>query len=106
MDDLPADGPARFGTTAFYAGLGRAFVAMCSVVPVLAAIELLDTLVGGRLDIIAGIKPREISGLDGLILAPLVHYGFPHLVANAAPLILLGRSCSPAVCGGSCSPPS
>ena len=40
--------------------------------------------------IVAGIRPREISGLDGLILAPLVHYGFPHLVANAAPLILLG----------------
>jgi membrane associated rhomboid family serine protease len=90
MDDLPAEGPARFGTTAFYAGLGRAFVAMCGVVPVLAGIELFDTLVGGRLDTIAGIRPREISGLDGLILAPLVHYGFAHLVANAAPLILLG----------------
>ena len=90
MDAIPADGPARFGTTAFYAGLGRAFVAMCGVVPVLACIELFDTLLGGRLDDVAGIRPREISGLDGLILAPLVHYGFPHLVANAAPLILLG----------------
>ncbi len=90
MNGLPADSPARFGTTAFYAGLGRAFVAMCGVVPVLAGIEMFDTLVGGRLDMIAGIRPREISGLDGLILAPLVHYGFPHLVANAAPLILLG----------------
>jgi membrane associated rhomboid family serine protease len=63
---------------------------MCGVVPVLAGIELLDTLSGGRLDVIAGIRPRDISGLDGVLLAPLVHHGFAHLVANAAPLILLG----------------
>jgi membrane associated rhomboid family serine protease len=86
----PADDPARFGTQAFYAALGRAFVAMCAVVPVLAFIELIDQRLGGALDSIAGILPRQIWGLDGIVLAPLVHDGFQHLLANSAPLIILG----------------
>jgi membrane associated rhomboid family serine protease len=87
----PADGDAgRFGTQAFYAALGRAFVAMCGVVPVLAAIELLDQRLDGAIDLAVGIRPRQLSGLDGVLLAPFVHDGFPHLLANSAPLILLG----------------
>jgi membrane associated rhomboid family serine protease len=86
----PADDPARFGTQAFYAALGRAFVAMCAVVPVLALIELVDQRLGGALDSFAGIHPKRIWGLDGIFLAPLVHDGFPHLLANSAPLIILG----------------
>jgi membrane associated rhomboid family serine protease len=86
----PADDPARFGTQAFYAALGRAFVAMCAVVPVLALIELVDQRLGGALDSVAGIHPKRFWGLDGVFLAPLVHDGFPHLLANSAPLIILG----------------
>jgi membrane associated rhomboid family serine protease len=86
----PADDPARFGTQAFYAAIGRAFVAMCAVVPFLALIELIDQRLGGALDNFAGIHPRRIWGLDGVFLAPLVHDGFPHLLANSAPLIILG----------------
>jgi len=84
------DDPTRFGTPAFYAALGRAFVAMCAVVPVLAFIEFIDQRLDGRLDAVAGIRPRAISGIDGILLAPLVHDGFAHLLANSAPLILLG----------------
>jgi membrane associated rhomboid family serine protease len=85
------DGDAgRFGTQAFYAALGRAFVAMCGVVPVLAGIELLDQRLGGAIDVAVGIRPHQLSGLDGVLLAPFVHDGFAHLLANSAPLILLG----------------
>ncbi len=84
------DDSSRFGTQAFYAALGRAFVAMCAVVPALAFIEFLDQRLDGALDAFAGIRPRQISGLDGIVLAPLVHDGFQHLLANSAPLILLG----------------
>jgi membrane associated rhomboid family serine protease len=82
--------PSRFGTMAFYAALGKAFVVMCAVVPVLAFIEFIDQQLGGRLDALAGIRPRQVSGLDGILLAPLVHDGWQHLVGNSAPLILLG----------------
>ena len=84
------DDPNRFGTQAFYASLGRAFVAMCMVVPVLAVIELIDQRLNGRLDAQLGIRPHQVSGLDGILFAPLVHSGWDHLLANSSPLILLG----------------
>lgn len=86
---IPGDS-ARFGTPAFYAAIGRAFVVMCGVVPVLALIEFVDGRLGGRLDEFAGIRPRSVAGLDGVLLAPLVHDGWEHLLANSTPLILLG----------------
>jgi membrane associated rhomboid family serine protease len=84
------DDPNRFGTQAFYAALGRAFVAMCTVVPALALIEFIDQRLDGRLDAQLGIRPHQISGLDGILFAPLVHSGWEHLLANSSPLILLG----------------
>jgi membrane associated rhomboid family serine protease len=63
---------------------------MCAVVPVLAFIEFVDQRMNGRLDALAGIRPRQLSGLDGLVLAPFVHDGWQHLFANSTPLILLG----------------
>lgn len=37
-----------------------------------------------------GVRPREWLGLVGIGAAPLVHGDFPHLVANSAPLLVLG----------------
>jgi membrane associated rhomboid family serine protease len=84
------DGPPRFGTEAFYASLGRAFVAMCAVVPVLFAVEVLDATTGQNLDLRGGIRPQHLDGLDGVLFAPFLHDGFGHLYANSVPLILLG----------------
>ena len=80
----------RFGTDAFYAAIGRAFVAMCAFVPVLFVVELVDMQLDHRLDWAGGIKPRVITGLDGILFAPLLHAGFAHLLANSVPLILMG----------------
>jgi membrane associated rhomboid family serine protease len=80
----------RFGTDAFYAAIGRAFVAMCAFVPVLFVVELVDMQLDHRLDWAGGIKPRVITGLDGILFAPLLHVGFAHLLANSVPLILMG----------------
>ena len=81
---------ARFGTEAFYAAIGRAFVAMCAVVPGLFLIELVDQQMNGALDRAGGIVPRDVSGLDGIVFAPFLHLGFEHLVGNSVPLILMG----------------
>ncbi|MET7395049.1 rhomboid family intramembrane serine protease [Dactylosporangium sp. NPDC005572] len=80
----------RFGTEAFYASIGRAFVVMCAFVPLLFAIEFLDQLNNHRLDLDGGIKPHEIDGLDGILFAPFLHDGYEHVLANSTPLILLG----------------
>lgn len=52
--------------------------------------ELIDQLAfGGTLDAL-GIRPRELDWLWGILLAPLLHGGFPHLIANTLPLLVLG----------------
>lgn len=84
------DEPLRFGTEPFYASLGRAFVVMCAVVPVLFVVEVIDWATGESLSLFGGIEPRLIDGLDGVVLAPFLHVDFPHVYANSVPLILLG----------------
>lgn len=81
---------SRFGTDAFYASIGRAFVAMCAFVPILFVVELVDMQLDGRLDQAGGILPREPAGLDGIVFAPFLHAGYTHLVGNSIPLILMG----------------
>jgi membrane associated rhomboid family serine protease len=82
--------PNRFGTVAFYATLGRSFVVMCGVIPLLFAIELLDTSTHHALDVRGGIIPHRLDGLDGVIFAPFLHANFNHLYGNSAPLLLTG----------------
>lgn len=58
-------------------------------VGVLYVVELVDTILGNRLDG-AGVRPREVDGLDGILFAPLLHGGWGHLVANTVPLLVFG----------------
>ncbi|GAA2886180.1 rhomboid family intramembrane serine protease [Actinoplanes cyaneus] len=89
--DTRTEQAPRFGTDAFYASMGRAFVTMCAVVPILFLIEALDVAVGrGTLDVAGGIIPGRVDGLDGVLLSPLLHDGWDHLYGNAVPLILVG----------------
>ena len=37
-----------------------------------------------------GIHPRTLIGLPGILLAPFLHAGFGHLLANTVPLFILG----------------
>lgn len=92
MNELsrPDEASLRFGTEAFYASIGRSFVVMCAVVPVLFLVEVLDQVSGINLDLAGGIMPRRITGIDGVLFAPFLHGSFPHLYANSIPLILLG----------------
>lgn len=58
-------------------------------VAVLWAIHLLDW--GLALELRRfGVRPRELAGLPGILLAPLLHGGFSHLVGNSLPLLVLG----------------
>jgi membrane associated rhomboid family serine protease len=87
----PQSEAAKFGTDAFYASLGRAFVTMCAVIPVLFLIEAIDQGIGsGELDVAGGIIPHHLDGLDGVLFSPFLHAGWDHLYGNAVPLILVG----------------
>ncbi|WP_433792155.1 rhomboid family intramembrane serine protease [Actinoplanes sp. CA-252034] len=86
-----SDEAGRFGTEAFYASLGRAFVTMCAIIPALFLIEAIDVGLGsGTLDLAGGIIPRSMAGIDGILFSPFLHDGWQHLYGNAIPLILLG----------------
>jgi membrane associated rhomboid family serine protease len=50
-------------------------------------IELVDTALGGALNSF-GIHARELSGLDGVIWAPLLHLGWQHLFGNTVPVLI------------------
>jgi membrane associated rhomboid family serine protease len=39
-----------------------------------------------------GIYPTQIQGLPGVLLSPLIHSSFSHLLANTAPLVILGTA--------------
>ena len=57
-------------------------------VALLWVIELVDTSMQHRLDEL-GIAPRSDEGLLGILLAPLLHYGWGHLMANTLPALVL-----------------
>ena len=53
-------------------------------------IEIADyTIFQGNLDQY-GIKPRNASAVWGIMVAPFLHGGFGHLIANSIPFITLG----------------
>jgi len=39
-----------------------------------------------------GVRPRQWIGLPGILVAPLLHAGFVHLIANSLPLLVLGTA--------------
>jgi membrane associated rhomboid family serine protease len=62
------------------------------VLLVLAAmwtLELVDAILPAELDLL-GIRGRSLDGLVGVPLAPLLHSGFDHLLANTWPFLVLG----------------
>lgn len=59
------------------------------LVVVMWLLEAIDVVLRGRLDA-EGIVARSPDGLVGVLVSPLLHAGFAHLVANTVPLLVLG----------------
>lgn len=65
-------------------------VLLLGFVAVMWLVELADwAFFGGRLDSF-GIIPRQTAGLIGIPLAPFLHGGAAHLIANTVPILVLG----------------
>jgi membrane associated rhomboid family serine protease len=60
-----------------------------SCVALMWGLEILDQLTGRSLDRL-GILPRTPSGLKGILIAPLLHGNFQHLISNTIPFVILG----------------
>ena len=85
MGDV-ADAP----TTERPAGPADAFVPMLVMIAVMWVVEVVDVPLDGRLDRF-GIRPRQVDGLDGIVLAPFLHLGFGHLDRQHDPVRRDGR---------------
>ena len=59
------------------------------LVAILWLAEIVDAVSDEQLDRF-GIQPREADGLTGIVLAPFLHAGFGHLMANTVALLVLG----------------
>jgi membrane associated rhomboid family serine protease len=65
------------------AQISLGFVALIWLIP----------LLGWGLDLQRfGIRPRDWTGLPGILVAPLLHADFNHLLANSMPLVVLGTA--------------
>ena len=69
--------------------LRRTVTPVLVMVAAMWLLELLDVLLRGRLDY-WGIESRSVAGLTGVPLAPFLHAGFGHLIANTVPFVVLG----------------
>lgn len=52
-------------------------------------VEIVDVISGSRVQD-AGINPRTVDGLWGILFAPVLHDDWAHLIANTVPLLVLG----------------
>jgi membrane associated rhomboid family serine protease len=68
--------------------LGSA-IGMLAALAVLYGIEFYDLSTPENLEA-NGILPRDPDGLDGVLWAPLLHGGWPHLISNSVPFLVLG----------------
>jgi len=75
------------GITARVLAVGRVVIA---VIVTLWLVEIVDVLFLDHALERHGIQPRSWGGLDGILLAPLLHDDFAHLISNTIPLIVLG----------------
>ena len=66
-----------------------AALVMLAFTALLYVIELVDQLTGESLDG-DGIVSRSLPGLAGILWAPLLHGGWPHLLANTVPFLVFG----------------
>ena len=81
---------ARSESTSLVAEVRENATLLGGALALMWALEIVDFLIfGGALDAL-GVRPRSLQGLWGVLMAPLLHGGFGHLMANSAPFFLLG----------------
>ncbi len=77
-------------TTSSAAGRrSRVVMPVLVLLAVMWVLEFLDLILPLDLDYL-GIHSRDASGLVGIPLAPFLHSGFEHLLANTLPFLILG----------------
>lgn len=69
--------------------LSRALVVVGGLLALMWGLEVIDVLTLNSLDNL-GIEPRQTSDLPNILVAPFLHFGWPHLIGNTLPFLVLG----------------
>lgn len=70
------------------AALGR-FLSPVVLLALMWLVQLLDAILPGSFAGF-GLRSWDISGLGGIVLGPLLHANWAHLIANSVPFLVLG----------------
>ena len=65
------------------------FRALAGLLIIIWIVEAVNFALGHRLNTF-GLVPRQLTGLPGIVLAPLLHGSFTHLISNSGGLLALG----------------
>lgn len=69
--------------------LVQALIVVGGLLALMWLLEGIDAVTLNSLDSF-GIEPRRLSDLPNILWAPLLHYGWPHLISNSVPFLVLG----------------
>lgn len=83
--------PAYTGSAQTRANFGQAVRLALAFVIALWVIQGLNAALDLELQRF-GVAPRELAGLPGILVAPLLHGSFGHLIANSLPLLVVGTT--------------
>ncbi|MCU1498919.1 MAG: Rhomboid family protein [Acidimicrobiales bacterium] len=67
----------------------RPFVIVGLLAALMWVVEIVDLLPRTDFDH-WGVRPRDLDGLTGIVASPFLHSGFPHLISNTIPFLVLG----------------
>lgn len=86
---LPASPDGESRASAFPSWLRGGLGVIAALLATMWFIEALDTIALDDQLQNNGIHPRSVGGLDGVLWAPFLHSGFPHLISNTVPFAVL-----------------
>lgn len=67
----------------------RRFASPIALLALMWAVQLADSILPGSFTGF-GLRSWDLPGLGGIVLGPLLHSGWSHLIANSVPLLVLG----------------
>lgn len=88
---VPPSAPVkRRGSDLIPARWQQALIVPGALIVVMLIVQIVNSFPAGWLVVHAGIEPRRVDGLLGVVTAPFVHAGWGHLLSNAVPLLIFG----------------
>ncbi len=70
--------------------ISRTIRPVLALVAAIWTVEVVNQLLGHRLNLWLGLRPHDAGGLIGVAAMPFLHGGFGHAAANTLPLLVLG----------------